>query len=359
MSHLTDISSVKPVEWIFDGQHPVVISGAGRMGRSFLRELRRVGVEPVAFSDRDHKKFHTHIDGIEILPTPEVMAVYGTVHPVMLVASLLGEFEITRHLRECEFANIYPLSTLHRARPDVFHMVHMDGLWDTPAPPLDLWADPTSVRTYDGILDYRRSASTDVYHRLMAKETQYFPPDILTLTHADVILDAGAFTGDTLATMRRIYPDIAPAYVAFEPDPINFRALTQAAADYPGTFVAVQAGLGESEGTLSFEPSAAGDAHFAPSGSITVPVHTIDRFFADRAPPTFIKMDIEGMEPAALRGAAETIRKHAPKLAIAVYHAPDHVWEIPFYVKELRPDYRFYLRHYTTNLTDSVMYAVR
>ena len=44
---------------------------------------------------------------------------------------------------------------------------------------------------------------------------------------------------------------------------------------------------------------------------------------------TFIKMDIEGAELHALRGAAEIIRSQKPRLAVCVYHHISHLWEVP------------------------------
>ena len=73
---------------------------------------------------------------------------------------------------------------------------------------------------------------------------------------------------------------------------------------------------------------------------------------------TFLKMDIEGSELAALRGAERIIREQRPKLAICVYHKPEDLREIPSLLLSYHPDYKLYLRHYSINETETVLYAI-
>ncbi len=71
----------------------------------------------------------------------------------------------------------------------------------------------------------------------------------------------------------------------------------------------------------------------------------------------FIKLDIEGAEFETLKGALETIKKFKPKLAICLYHDIAHFSEIPNYLKEILPEYKFYFDHFTTHLGESVLFA--
>ena len=74
---------------------------------------------------------------------------------------------------------------------------------------------------------------------------------------------------------------------------------------------------------------------------------------------TFIKMDIEGAEKAALQGCQKHILEDAPRLAICVYHKLGDVWWVPQYVKSLNPGYKFYLRHhYPYGYSETVMYCL-
>lgn len=73
---------------------------------------------------------------------------------------------------------------------------------------------------------------------------------------------------------------------------------------------------------------------------------------------TCIKMNIEGAELDALSGARRGIAEWAPKLAISAYHWPSEPWRVPALVRDLRPDYRLYLRQHHGGVIETVVYAV-
>lgn len=71
----------------------------------------------------------------------------------------------------------------------------------------------------------------------------------------------------------------------------------------------------------------------------------------------FIKMDIEGAELEALKGARQVISLYKPRLAICIYHEVEDFLTIPEYILSLRDDYKFYYRHNSMGWADSVLYA--
>jgi hypothetical protein len=71
----------------------------------------------------------------------------------------------------------------------------------------------------------------------------------------------------------------------------------------------------------------------------------------------FIKMDIEGSELAALDGAARTIARFKPRLAISAYHKPDDLWVLAARIRQLRPDYQLSFGHHSPIQWESVLYA--
>lgn len=72
----------------------------------------------------------------------------------------------------------------------------------------------------------------------------------------------------------------------------------------------------------------------------------------------FIKMDIEGAEFPALRGAERTIRSYRPKLAISLYHQISDFVTIPRFLYELDLGYDFYVEHHTIYQNETVLFAI-
>lgn len=72
----------------------------------------------------------------------------------------------------------------------------------------------------------------------------------------------------------------------------------------------------------------------------------------------FIKFDIEYFEQQGLRGAINTIKQFHPKLAICIYHTAEDLYQIPLMIKEMVPEYKFYVDHFTINLEETVLYGI-
>ena len=58
----------------------------------------------------------------------------------------------------------------------------------------------------------------------------------------------------------------------------------------------------------------------------------------------YLKFDVEGAELQALQGARETILTHRPSILLSLYHKAEDLFVLPLALKELCPDYDFYLR---------------
>jgi FkbM family methyltransferase len=72
---------------------------------------------------------------------------------------------------------------------------------------------------------------------------------------------------------------------------------------------------------------------------------------------TFIKLDTEGAELNALKGAETIIKEQRPRMALSVYHKAEDILEIPKFLLNLNPFYKFALRHYSFFNNETVLYV--
>ncbi len=220
----------------------------------------------------------------------------------------------------------------------------------------ELLGDELSRETYAAFVNSKLGGGADGLHDVLRKD-QYFPEGIIKLTDREVFVDGGAYTGDTLLTfIRKTDGKYAKCY-AFEPEPENAAKLGAMVArrEFPGVSV-IAKGLWDKAAALRFSASEGTRASaIAETGSATIEADTIDNLAPDA---TYIKMDVEGAELEALKGAAATIKRNRPKLAICLYHKPGDLFEIPLFIESLVPEYRFFLRQHQPVSCELVLYAV-
>ena len=149
---------------------------------------------------------------------------------------------------------------------------------------------------------------------------------------------------------------------AFEPDPLSASICEKNLSDRSiRDFHLIQAGLSDHIGAVVFKTGLYNCSHILAANSkeddtVTVPITTVDHVIGEER-VGFIKMDIEGAEFDALRGAEAVIVRDRPLLAISAYHRPGDMLAIMDYLHDLVPEYRFWLRHYSVGLADTVLYA--
>jgi len=184
-------------------------------------------------------------------------------------------------------------------------------------------------------------------------EQQYFEP-FVDFGPGEVYVDCGGFDGDTAEGFIRRASGYRKIWF-FEPSPSNMKKARQRLEKFPKIFF-VQEALSDQPGFLKFNPDMGSASTVQCSGDFEVAVCTLDERVTDRV--SFIKMDLEGWELLALKGAARRITADHPKLAIAVYHRAWDFWKVPKLILGLNPDYDVYLRHYTEGWSESVMYFI-
>jgi FkbM family methyltransferase len=187
---------------------------------------------------------------------------------------------------------------------------------------------------------------------------QYIAPELFELTQSDYFVDCGAYTGDTVLQFAERYPFLS-GISAFEPTDHTFDLLQDSIKNLSIPVRPIKKAVGDACGSAFFDSSGTQTANRIVDSDrgVSIEVTTIDTELRGYS-PTYIKMDVEGFELAALRGAQETIEKHRPILAICLYHKGEDLFEIPLYLRDLHKDYNFFVRKYTGTVFELVLYAV-
>ena len=215
----------------------------------------------------------------------------------------------------------------------------------------------------DHILDWVGICSID-------EERQYFEfPELYR--RGTAFIDGGCFDCETSYRFAEWCGGEYSAIIAFEPDPDNYAKCCKKTQDAPLRNIEMfNAGLSSQEGTTVFDAQNTGGSHIISTElyvghgmsisqnkhEISIRTAAIDDIVGDRT-VGFIKTDIEGAELDALHGEKNTILRDKPLLAICVYHLRGDVFAIMDYLHQLLPEYRFLLRHYSTDERETVLYA--
>jgi FkbM family methyltransferase len=148
------------------------------------------------------------------------------------------------------------------------------------------------------------------------------------ITKGEVVVDCGAHFGAfTLYAARAVGEK--GTVVAFEPDSLNFEKLvSNIELNRLTNVIALKKGVYSKNASLAFESSHDDAAHFLADGGLDsrpgtcLPVVTLDSELGALGirRVDFIKMDVEGAEIEAVKGAARTLASNDVSLAIASYH---------------------------------------
>ena len=219
-----------------------------------------------------------------------------------------------------------------------------------------LFSDDLSREVYFSAINYRKTHHPkDV--PFFSKKDQYFVKDIVPLSESEVFIDCGAFDGDTMKDFIKATKGKYQSIICFEPVEEFHKRLEKRGAGKKVT--AIRAGVYKESTTLQFNAEAGKGSSISSNAAhtISIPVRAIDDV-PECSTATFIKMDVEGSELDALKGAKQTILNNKPKLAICLYHRPKDFVEIPKWIHNLVPEYKLYVRHHSFSINETVLYAI-
>jgi FkbM family methyltransferase len=262
-----------------------------------------------------------------IIPVCTILALVGR----GLLGTPMGQAVATAALGQCSFDQVRDgehfqdrMGEMRASMAKGSHKAREDGKYQ-------LWSTPQGEFWYQGAM-----GSLDAF---VLAEEEFDIYRTYRIKPGSIVLDCGANYG---TFTRRALERGAAKVVAIEINPDMQEALRRTFANEirEGKVVVYGKGVWDRETELDLRSdSVVMERNGTP---VRLPVTTIDRIVSELQLPSvdFIKMDIEGAEKNALRGARATLLKFSPTMAISAEHLPDDAQAIPAQVKELAPGLR-------------------
>lgn len=186
--------------------------------------------------------------------------------------------------------------------------------------------------------------------------------DFINKSHINYIVEGGVFDGYTTLQFLNISENIT--IYGFEPNIDEYKKsfFYEELTTYENIIISNKA-LWSSTKELNFQVF---DDNKAPGSQVVesdMSNHTVQGVSLDTIADNikkidFIKLDTEGSEIDILLGAKEQILLHRPQLAISIYHSHEDFITIPLMLKEWLDNYTFRLGHYSSNLNETILYAI-
>jgi FkbM family methyltransferase len=341
---------------LLDRLSRVILFGAGSAGLDAVWYLEQKNVNVMFFCDNDHAKHGNIIAGKEIYH-PKILLDYQD--DVVLITSDYAK-EIGKQLQGLGIKKFYYFGYCHDY--ERWHNHFNPGLIQDAFREIDqvrnLFSDDSSRLMFERLISFRMTS--DPTHVSVSDYDDYWHPSVYPAP-GDVIIDAGAWTGDTARFFaQRLKGECF--VLSFEPDGRNYRMLQENISKFDLVSIVkpINLGIWNTNTFLNFNDSIKKSEQFRidETGDKEIEVVSLDSFIKTKALSVdLIKMDIEGAEYEAISGSKNIIKKFAPKLQICIYHKPDDLWKIPILIKKLNSNYKLYLGVHKQHFIDTVLYA--
>lgn len=344
---------------------PFSIYGFGNCGKKIATRLRNKGYQVEYFIDM-RAEVNQKIDGIACI-RPELCSTHGV---TQVIIGVFNRDVSPKIIKKILFDNnVKTVVSFHEINQYIPEIVE-SSFWYDPTlnlknyefktnSALALFKEDESRLTFEQILKFRTTHKIEDHLEGIGIDKQYFDVTIPNwlVTDAITMLDCGAYDGDTIEASIKYKAPVKTAY-CFEPDQANYFKLTQYCKDkHDIRFHLIPCATWSSSTQLFFQNDFGEGSFISESTGVSIQALAIDDFLVN-TPFNFLKIDVEGADLDTLKGAITNIKKHRPFIAIAIYHRPTDLWDIPLFLAENTNDYSFHLRQHGHNCFDTVLYGI-
>ena len=353
-------------EYVKTAGKPVVLYGTGDGADKVLARLAETGVPVSGIFASDEFVRGQQFHGFTVRTYSELLALRETVIVLIAFASELPDV----------LERFYKLASVHETYAP--HVPVFSGEETVTAAWIKKYerelqmvyerlADAVSRETFASVLNYKLSGKLSYLQACTTNRAEDLRT-IFSFGGEEMYLDLGAYNGDTVQEFLQLTRGRYKKIVALEPDPKNYKKLTDFVRQYElKNVTCLQAGVWNDCGSLEltgnggrqstfWEADRSGFAtqNLSQTGSMKkkikkqqVTVVSVDTVLGNEH-ADYMKFDVEGVEKEALEGAAGHLAPDGngalPKLLVAAYHHDEDLFALPLLLWKLQPEYKIYLR---------------
>lgn len=341
---------------------PLVMWGAGETALEVNQYLQKNGIVVAdVFVDDEYFSESCHFGGKPVLSYSMLIKKYERVN-VILGATNYDKGELLKNKKGIN--KVFCLFSISYGVYQKTPVAYIEDNIDEFERAYQLLEDKKSRDNYLAFLQTRVSGNNryilDLYHN----EYNFFNNDVFHINGEEVLLDVGAFDGDTIRLFLKENKGNYRGIYALEPDEVNRNKLRKYIKDKGlHDVIVTEKGAWNKKEKLFFEAfneQISGVAVGKEGGATetSIEAEPLDDIFSYTQKVTMLKINyFEGVREA-IEGAKNILRVHKPKLAITVGFDCRNIRYVPILLKQINPDYKLYLRYNRGMVSACTLYGL-
>lgn len=318
---------------------PIVLYGMGNGADKIVCELSKRGLCVSDFFASSEFVRGQIFHGKKVLDFPAIKEKYKGSEYVVLLSFGSSRPDVLENIRrinnECE---LY-VPDMPVYGDGLFDRAMLEARFDEIASARESLFDDRSREIFDALVNYKLSGKISFLDRTESSR-QDIMSEILSPEKYRHAIDLGAFVGDSAAELMS-YAHSLEHLIALEPDSHSFKRLSSMTSP---KLTAINAIAADFDGEVMFSNEGNKNSSiYGQKKQISTRAVKVDTIAHDMH-IDYIKIDVEGAEREALRGAYETIRRNSPDIALSIYHRCDDFFDLVNKIRTLCPDHRLCIR---------------